>query len=120
MTPARDRPDLAGYLFVCEVELLDHLLVCARLVKGVEVFPMQLLHQSFFEAHGIVSLTWTSAGIVWQSGAPGGTKTTFSCDQLVFIRADLSHEDWLKDAHRLDRINKRGQAPARRTGYEAG
>jgi hypothetical protein len=84
-------------------------LICAGLVKRVEVLTMQILDQSLFETHCVVGLM-NERGYRLESCATRGTETAFPCDQLVFIRTDLSHQNRLKNANRLDRVHERGQA----------
>lgn len=109
MTPALERPTLRATSSCVRLKFLDQLLIRASFVQRVEVFTVQILYQRFFQTHRVVGLV-NERRYRLESCTPRRTEATFSCDQLVFVRPDLSHQDWLKDANRLDRVDKRGQA----------
>ena len=92
-----------------QVELLDQLLVGAGFVERVEVLPVQVLHESLFEAHGVVGLVHEGRDRL-QPSPPRGPEATFARDQFELVRTDLTHEHGLEDADGLDGVDEGGEA----------
>src|ERR1017187_2048598 len=88
-----------------QVALFYQLLVRTRFVQGVEILPVQVLHQGLLEAHGVIGLMNECRNGL-QPGPTGGPKTALARDQLEFLGPHLTHEDRLENTYGFDRVDE--------------
>jgi hypothetical protein len=90
---------------VCEVELIDELLIGRRLLQRVEVNSVKVLDYGLFEREPVVDVDLYQDGHELEFGEDRGAPAAFAGDQLVLtlFPFDWTHNDRLQDAELLHR-----------------
>src|SRR6266516_5546286 len=86
-------------------EVIEQLLVGSRLLKRVELLPLQILDQRIPE-QVIVRGTPDDSRDVRQPGSLTGPPAPLAHDDLVVSRHDGTDDDWLQQAHCADRVSQ--------------
>ena len=90
-----------GHRFLRQVAFVDQALETECRLDGVEVFPLDVLHDGHFEHSGIVGLA-DIGGYTVQAGGKGGPVTALTADNLIFVGFDLPERQRLDDTETAD------------------
>ena len=84
-----------------QAEFVDELLVGPRFLQRVEVFPVEVLHQSLLEARDIARIRLHQDGDGLKTSPAGGAPAALSGNQFVALALtfDLAHQDRLEKSH---------------------